>query len=96
MITQAFAVYDSKGEFYSSPQFRTNKGVAIRDFIDGLKKDSPVSQHPEDYTLFHIGEYDDQTGKFTPLDTPISLGVAVEFVNKVESAVAPHGVKVVS
>lgn len=37
-------------------------------------------RYPGDYTLFDLGEFDEETATFTLSSTPISLGVAVEFV----------------
>lgn len=82
MILNIFSIYDSKIESYMKPFYCNTKGEAIRMFSDGLKEsDSLISKHPEDFTLFHLGEYDDSTAKFTPLETPHSLGVGIEFAS---------------
>lgn len=75
-----FAVYDSKAEVYMTPMFFPAKGLAIRTFDDQVNNpDSLLNKHPEDFTLFCIGDYDQDTGLLTPLPTPASLGLAVEF-----------------
>lgn len=79
MILQVFTIFDSKIESYMKPFYAHTKGEAIRMFSDGLKEsDSMIAKHPEDYTLFHIGEYDDTSAQFTSLNTPHSLGVGSE------------------
>ncbi|QCQ85126.1 nonstructural protein [Blackfly microvirus SF02] len=79
MIYHIFTVYDSKVGAYNRPFFEPSKGSALRSFMDAIcDKDSQLSKHSEDYTLFHIGEYDDQTAVLTSYKTPASLGVASE------------------
>ena len=81
MKLSVFAIFDSKAEAYASPFFMGAIGQAIRAFSDEASNDSSnIAKHPEDYTLFHLGTYDDATASFDLLPTPRSLGVAVEFV----------------
>lgn len=83
MIKQVFSVYDSKVKFYDSPFLARNKGEAIRGFADAAnKKETYVGSHPEDYTLFFIAEYDDESGVYRPVSHE-SCGVALEYVNSV-------------
>jgi len=81
MLLNAYAIYDSKAEAYNQPFFRLKHGVSIREFSEVANDEkSNISKNPEDFTLFHIGSYDDSTGLLTPLSTPSSLGLALEFV----------------
>lgn len=76
----AFAVFDSKAENFGVPQFFQTRGLATRAFTDEANRtESMICKHAEDYTFFCIGEYDPDKGLLTPLSTPQSLGVAVEF-----------------
>lgn len=82
MIVQIFAIYDTKAESYLQPFFSQTRGAAIRAFTDSVNDttgESQFAKHPEDYTLFHLGHYDDQTSVITQNSTPQSLGVAIEF-----------------
>jgi len=36
-------------------------------------------QHPEDYTMFYIGDFEDLTAKFDLPLTPEPIGKAIEF-----------------
>jgi len=55
-------------------------GEALRHFEDEVNNpQSPLYKHPEDYTLFHLGQYDETTGQFDLKDAPLSLGVALNF-----------------
>ena len=66
MIHKIYAVYDSKGESYTPPFFDHAEGRAIRTFADCCNDTShQFGKHPEDYTLFDLGQYDDNTGTIT-------------------------------
>lgn len=80
MMQKIFTVYDSKLEAYMQPFFMSSKGQAIRAFTDTVNDPSTqFNKHPEDFTLFEIGEYDDQSGKVQNLPTPNALGLALEY-----------------
>lgn len=71
MILKVFSIRDSKGEIYMQPFFQKTAGEAERSFKTLVQDDkSTVSKYPEDFDLYYLGEYDDQTGKFAALDTP--------------------------
>lgn len=83
MKQQVFSVFDAKAETFNTPFTMAAKGQALRGFQDEVNRpESEISKHPEDYTLFHLGEVDLDTGLITPLTTPNSLGLAIEFKNK--------------
>ena len=76
------SVHDVKGECYQRPLIAKTKGEALRGFIDAVNDPNfEFFKHPEDYTLFHIGFFDDGTGLVEPLPTPEPVGKAIEFVN---------------
>ncbi len=75
-----FAVYDSKSEMFNQPMFFKAKGEALRAFTDEANRpDSAIFKHPGDYTLFLIGDYNIDTGLLTPMPSPISLGLGLEY-----------------
>ena len=81
MIHVMFSVYDSKSESYQPPQAYPTAGMAIRSFAAGANdKASAFGRWPRDFTLFEVGTYDDSSGKMIPHETPLSRGVAIEFV----------------
>jgi len=81
MLMQIMAVYDSKAEVYNRPFFVEAVGIALRSFMDLLKEGThDFAKHPEDYTLFHLGSFDNKTAKYDLFATPKSLGVAIEFM----------------
>lgn len=78
---KAFAVYDTQVGAFLAPFFLQTAGQAVRSFMDASKDPNmEFSKHPGDYTLFELAEYDEETGKFTNLPTPHSLGTALQFV----------------
>lgn len=85
MIIQIFATWDSKAEAFLQPFFFLSKGQAIRSFDDAVN--DPKSQmcaHAEDFSLFHLGSFDDADASFDLLKAPVSLGRALEFKKPLE------------
>lgn len=81
MQNKIFTIYDSKAKAYITPFFMHEEGMAIRVFSDCINDTThQFGKHPEDYTLFTIGSWDDQKSKFLTTN-PIALGNGVEFVN---------------
>ncbi len=78
-----FAVYDAAAEAFLAPIFFDTKGQALRVFVDACNEEGHMfHRHADDYTLFQIGFYDPSKGLLTALDTPDSLGVALQFVER--------------
>ena len=64
-MQKLYVLYDCKSETYTAPTVNPARGQALRSFSDAVNgKDQPsvLSQHPQDFTLFEIGEYDINTG----------------------------------
>jgi len=68
MKLQIYTVQDKKTEEYGNPMFLRTHGEAIRGFADAVNKqdeNNSLYKHPEDYALFHIGEYETTTARIT-------------------------------
>ena len=66
MIHKMFTVYDSKAQTYTPPFFDHAEGRALRTFADCCNDyGHQFGKHPEDYTLFDCGIFDDDTGTIT-------------------------------
>jgi hypothetical protein len=66
-------VYDRASETYGRPMFVPAIGSAIRSFTDEVNRnhaDNQLFNHPDDFDLYELGEYDDQTSRITTLDLP--------------------------
>lgn len=76
-----FVIYDSVIETYTPPFTSETQGGAVRSFGDACQDPKhPYGQHPEDYTLFQVGEYSTQTGNFEPLKTHVRICQGHELV----------------
>lgn len=81
MIQKIFAVRDSKTEAFLQPFFMPARGAAIRGFTDAVNDPSHgMGKHPEDYTLFEIGSFDDESGALVSHPSPQSIGSGFEFL----------------
>ncbi len=81
----AFAVYDAKAGAYLRPFFANSAGEAIRSFGDAVNSDTPFGKHPEDYTLFAVGSFDDSDALLQ--GEHHALGNALEMVSRDESQI---------
>lgn len=64
MKLRIYTVYDCKGLFYGPPFYSQTDGSALRAFSEVVNDPStPIGRHPRDYSLFFIGEFDDQHGE---------------------------------
>lgn len=80
MKTKAFSVYDVKAKFYGKPVYQRNAAEAIRAFeTECNAPESQLCKYPQDFVLFEIGEYDDETGILTSETAHISLGSALQY-----------------
>ncbi len=82
MIIKLFTIYDSKADAYLAPIHMQTTGQALRAFQDTvLDPTHAFSKHPEDYSLFSVGQFDDSNCKFDLLPTPICIAKAIEYTN---------------
>lgn len=84
-----FTIYDSKVNHYWDPVVFLNKGEALRTFEEGVNRRnqdgsaaSLIGQHPQDFTLFEIGYYDELTGKYLLHDAKIAICTMNELVRR--------------
>lgn len=73
MIRTVVAVFDSASGLYGTPFNVPSIGVATRSFQDEVRRggdDNQMSKHPGDFSLFTLGTFDDQTGRFESLPVP--------------------------
>lgn len=89
MIMQIYTVYDNKTEVFMRPWYALTDGEAMRIFTDAVADpQSPYSKHPLDFTLYHIGSFNDHGATFEGRDPIHQLGTAVDFTNPTED---PNG-----
>lgn len=79
------AVRDEALQAFSRPFFVPTVGIALRSFMDEVNRlvpENPMAQHPKDFSLFKLGEWDEDSGQFVNLPVPERLGSAIDFVSK--------------
>ncbi len=60
-----YSIYDTASGLYSRPFFCQSDGEARRLFVDLVQDaDHPIGKHPEDYSLFRTGQFDDTNAVF--------------------------------
>lgn len=71
MVKKIYAIRDSKAECFHNPFYQSTHGEAERAFRTAVADEkTTLNQYPEDFDLYYLGEYDDNTGKMMALDTP--------------------------
>jgi len=71
MILEIVSIYDQAIGAYSRPVFVQSTGVAIRSFSDEVNREdqnNEMKRHPADFSLFHLGSFDDSTGLFVNIE----------------------------
>lgn len=66
-------VKDRAAEAFGRPMFVPSLGVALRSFTDEINRSDSNNQlynHPDDFDLYELGVFDDQTGTFDLLPHP--------------------------
>lgn len=64
-LLEVFAVKDTKGGMFLTPMHARSHGEAERMFKEATSDErSLICKYPEDYDLYHLGKFDDQTGKY--------------------------------
>lgn len=80
MRLQVVSIFDSAMNEYITPFFVPAVGMAVRSFSDEvLKESSPMYAHPEDFELFHLGEFDSDVGVLASLPDPVRLARALDY-----------------
>lgn len=80
MKLNIYSIFDKAAQAFITPFFMHNKAMAIRVFSDNVnsQEENNISKHPEQFSLFHLGEYDDSTGVIIPLEKPEVVATALE------------------
>lgn len=83
MEFKVFSVFDSKlGVHKEGMQFNSRfVGDAKRAFQNAANNPkTEVCRFPDDFTLYEVATFDDETGRYTALEYPVNHGVASSFV----------------
>jgi len=78
MQLKVFAVRDSKTQTYGQPWFQQTVGEAERSFKTLVNDEKSMpNKYPEDFDLYELGSYDDQTGVVVGRETPTHVAKAI-------------------
>lgn len=83
MILKVYSIYDDAVKTFLTPHFAKTPGEAERNFKHAVNdpKNGHLHNSPEFFTLFELGEYDDQTGQITALASPHCVVKAIQCKN---------------
>lgn len=71
---------DEKSASYGMPITYQTRGMFIRDLQDELSRgQATFAKHPQDFTVFEIGEYDPQDGSVHLYEAKNCLGLVQDF-----------------
>lgn len=74
MLLKMFSLYDSKAAAFAAPFSTPRRELAQRAMVELMDAgQSQVARFPEDFLLFELGEFDDQTGVVVSVP-PVNLG----------------------
>lgn len=81
MILGVYVMRDSRTS-YMMPTFDQTDMAAMRNFEAAcMRPDSLLHTHPQDFALYRIGDYDNETGRIRPMD-PVLICDSAQFVSK--------------
>lgn len=81
MIRRIYSIRDAKAEYYCMPFFNSTHGEAERNFQMAMTDEkTTLSKHPEDYDLYYLGMFNDQSGKFDAVKTPEHVIKGIESI----------------
>lgn len=87
MKMQMVAIKDRALNAFMTPFFTQTVNQAIRMFQDEInRKESPMHAHPDDYDLWHLGEWNDDTGLLVVdpddrVELPKQLAIGKNLIN---------------
>ncbi len=80
MKLNIYTIFDTASGLYMRPFYQQSDGAAVRSFKDiAIDADHEVGKHPEDYSLFRIGVYDDNNAVIT-VENRDCIATALELV----------------
>ena len=89
---KVFTVYDSKAEVFLPPFYQQTTGLAVRAFSSACNDSGhDFNKYAEDFTLFEIGEFDQEDGVFDQYEAKVGLGLAVQFIEQPLKGITPKG-----
>ena len=74
MKTKIYSIFDNKMGTFQLPFYAHNSGHAIRTVTKALRSaNSHLADFPEDYVVYEIGEFNDESGGIIAHNQPIHV-----------------------
>lgn len=73
MRMKVFAVYDKAVSLFLPPVFFRAEAEAVRALSVAMKGEHAFAQSPNDYVLYELTEWSEESGSFLPRDEPPRL-----------------------
>jgi hypothetical protein len=74
MIKNMYSILDTKSKTYGPVVFEVNHATVMRGITEELKNpQSTLAKYPEDFHLFYLGTFDDQTATFGLMEAPQNM-----------------------
>lgn len=84
MILKIIAIRDRAADAFGIPNFTASIGAAMRSFADEInspRENNQLNRHPEDFDLYELGTYNDNTGHFD-VGVPRQIAIGKDLVQK--------------
>lgn len=83
MKLRMYSIFDKKSLIHHPPQFLYNTGHALRYFKSTVERQerSFMTDYPEDFDVYEVGSFDDQTGVVEKMDKPqyiVNMGELID------------------
>jgi hypothetical protein len=78
-----YALKDTAVQAFNTPMFMRSQGEMLRALQDEVNTDktkSALAAHPEDYELYRLGEYNEDTGAITPEQPAVLIARAKDLL----------------
>lgn len=82
---QIYSIYDKTAKTYNRPMEIINKGKAMQVFqamVNEKEKQSDLSRWPDQFSLYHIADFDNETGKLDAFTEPQHIANGVEVLQQ--------------
>jgi hypothetical protein len=87
MVKKLFTIRDSKSEVFNAPFAQATHAEAERSFARAAADPkTTIHQYPEDFDLWYLGDFDENSGKLLPCDSPQHICNAVTMLPKPSNA----------
>lgn len=78
MILQVLSAFDKKARSFLQPFYASHMDVGVRSFKEAANTpEHQVCKHAQDFALYRLGQWDDESGKFELFPQPVHLAEAL-------------------